>query len=124
MLYYVLFDKIYKEEIAQLVAGGMNEEQAKKEAPSIKETQKMLQKWEQNDPETINLWREMNNWAFAGFDESWRCASSIAVGTVFKYRTTSGHNSFHFFDLILEIADCVVLDFCLKQHPFNDDATG
>ena len=70
--YYVLFDKHYREEIKQLVAGGMDEEQAKQEAPLIKEAREMLVKWEQNDPEVRNLWKMMNDWVYAGFDETYK----------------------------------------------------
>ena len=70
--YYVLFDKHYREEIKQLVADGMDEEQAKQEAPLIKEAREMLVKWEQNDPEIRNLWKMMNDWVYAGFDETYK----------------------------------------------------
>ena len=70
--YYVLFDKHYREEIRELVAQGVNEEQAKQEAPLIKEAHQMLVKWEQNDPEVRALWEKMNNWVYAGFDETYK----------------------------------------------------
>ena len=70
--YYVLFDKHYREEIKQLVADGMDEEQAKQEAPLIKEAREMLVKWEQNDPEVRALWKMMNDWVYAGFDETYK----------------------------------------------------
>ncbi|MCR4920534.1 MAG: arginine--tRNA ligase [Bacteroidaceae bacterium] len=70
--YYVAFDKHYREEVKQLVAQGMDEEQAKQEAPLIKEAHEMLVKWEQNDPEVRALWRRMNEWVYAGFDETYR----------------------------------------------------
>ena len=70
--YYVAFDKHYREEVKQLVAQGMDEEQAKQEAPLIKEAHAMLVKWEQNDPEVRALWRKMNEWVYAGFDETYR----------------------------------------------------
>jgi arginyl-tRNA synthetase len=70
--YYVRFDKEYSKQIAELVAGGMNEETAKKEAPLIKEAQAMLLRWEQNDPEVRALWARMNEWVYAGFDETYR----------------------------------------------------
>ena len=70
--YYVLFDKHYREEIKQLVAQGMDEEKAKQEAPLIKEAHEMLVKWEQNDPEMRTLWEKMNNWVYAGFDETYK----------------------------------------------------
>ena len=70
--YYVAFDKHYREEVKQLVAQGMDEEQAKQEAPLIKEAHEMLVKWEQNDPEVRALWRKMNEWVYAGFDETYK----------------------------------------------------
>ena len=78
--YYVAFDKHYREEVralaAQLVASGLPaeqaEEKAKQEAPLIKEAHEMLVKWEQNDPEVRALWEKMNNWVYAGFDETYR----------------------------------------------------
>ena len=70
--YYVLFDKHYREEVKQLVAQGMDEEQAKQEAPLIKEAHQMLVKWEQGDKEVRQLWATMNSWVYAGFDETYR----------------------------------------------------
>ena len=70
--YYVLFDKHYREEVKNLVLQGMDEETAKQEAPLIKEAHDMLVKWEQNDPETRSLWRMMNEWVYAGFDETYK----------------------------------------------------
>ena len=70
--YYVLFDKHYREEVKHLVAGGMDEEKAKQEAPLIKEAHQMLVKWEQNDPEVRALWQKMNSWVYAGFDETYQ----------------------------------------------------
>jgi len=70
--YYVRFDKEYKAQIKDLMAGGMDEETAKKEAPLIKEAQAMLVKWEQNDPEVRALWQKMNEWVYAGFDETYK----------------------------------------------------
>ena len=70
--YYVAFDKHYHEEIKELVAQGMDEEKAKQEAPLIKEAHEMLVKWEQNDPEVRSLWKKMNEWVYAGFDETYK----------------------------------------------------
>ena len=70
--YYVAFDKHYREEIKELVAQGMDEEKAKQEAPLIKEAHEMLMKWENNDPEVRALWEKMNNWVYAGFDETYK----------------------------------------------------
>ena len=70
--YYVRFDKEYKAQIAGLMAEGMDEETAKKEAPLIKEAQEMLRRWEANDPEVRSLWAKMNEWVYAGFDETYK----------------------------------------------------
>ena len=70
--YYVAFDKHYRDEIKDLVAQGMDEEKVKQEAPLIKEAHEMLVKWEQNDPEVRALWEKMNNWVYAGFDETYK----------------------------------------------------
>ena len=78
--YYVAFDKHYREEVKalkeQFVAEGMDaeaaEERAKREAPLIVEAHEMLVKWEQNDPEVRALWAKMNDWVYAGFDETYK----------------------------------------------------
>ena len=83
--YYVAFDKHYRAEVAELkakyVAEGMDEEQAEKKAKEesslIKEAHEMLVKWEQNDPEVRALWKKMNDWVYAGFDETYK---ALGVG--------------------------------------------
>ncbi len=70
--YYVEFDKAYKKEIENLVAQGLTEEQAKKEAPLIKEAQDMLLKWEQKDEHVLQLWNMMNAWVYAGFEKTYK----------------------------------------------------
>ena len=70
--YYVEFDKHYKAEIKQLMEQGMEEEQAKREAPLMVEAQKMLKRWEEGDKEIRDLWQQMNGWVYAGFDETYR----------------------------------------------------
>ncbi len=70
--YYVRFDKEYKAQIAELMAKGMDEETAKREAPLMLEAQEMLRKWEANDPEVRSLWEKMNSWVYAGFDETYQ----------------------------------------------------
>lgn len=70
--FYVLFDKKYKEEIAVLVAKGLEKKVAEKEAPLLKEAQEMLLKWEQNDTEVRALWEKMNAWVYAGFDITYK----------------------------------------------------
>ena len=70
--YYVRFDKEYRKQIAELMAGGMSEDDAKREAPLMKEAQAMLLKWEQGDKEVRELWEKMNSWVYAGFDETYK----------------------------------------------------
>ncbi len=70
--YYVRFDKEYKAQIAELMAAGKDEETAKREAPLMLEAQEMLRKWEANDPEVRGLWAKMNEWVYAGFDETYK----------------------------------------------------
>lgn len=70
--YYVEFDKAYKKEIEALISQGLTEEQAKKEAPMIKEAQEMLLKWEQKDEHVLKLWKMMNDWVYAGFEVTYK----------------------------------------------------
>lgn len=70
--YYVRFDKEYRKQVAEMVANGMDEETAKREAPLMKEAQAMLLKWEQGDKEVRDLWAKMNSWVYAGFDETYK----------------------------------------------------
>ncbi|MEI7420536.1 MAG: arginine--tRNA ligase [Prolixibacteraceae bacterium] len=70
--YYVRFDQQYKQEIAELIAAGRTEDQAKDEAPCMAETREMLLKWEANDPAVRHLWKTMNGWVYAGFDETYK----------------------------------------------------
>ncbi len=70
--FYVLFDKEYKKQVAALKASGIEEENAKKEAPLLQEAQEMLRQWENNQPEIRNLWSMMNAWVYKGFDETYR----------------------------------------------------
>lgn len=69
--YYVAFDKAYKEQIAHLVSKGIPQEQAEKEAPIMQFAVDLLQKWEQHDPETYELWRTMNSWVYEGFNKTY-----------------------------------------------------
>lgn len=70
--YYVKFNDEYKKEIEELVAGGKTKEEAEKEAPIMKQAQQMLVDWEAGVPEVIDLWKEMNSWVYAGFDETYK----------------------------------------------------
>ena len=85
--YYVEFDKAYKAEIKELVAGGMDEESAKREAPIMKEAQAMLRKWEAKDPEVYALWEKMNGWVYKGFDETYR-AMGVSFDKVYYESNT------------------------------------
>ena len=69
--YYVKFDQEYKKQVQELMGKGMSKVQAEKEAPLIKEAQQMLSKWENDDPETVELWKDMNNWVLEGFDKTY-----------------------------------------------------
>ena len=69
--YYVLFDKKYKEELAALQAKGLTKEEAEEQSTLMQEAREMLRKWEANDAETVNLWKLMNGWVYAGFDETY-----------------------------------------------------
>ena len=71
--YYVRFDKEYKAQVKSLMeTQGLNEEDAKKQAPLLLEAQSMLKKWEDGDPEVVALWKKMNSWVYAGFDETYK----------------------------------------------------
>jgi len=70
--YYVKFDQVYKNQIAEIVAEGLNEEEAKKNASIIMEAQEMLRKWEAGDKKVIDLWTMMNGWVYHGFDETYK----------------------------------------------------
>ena len=83
--FYVLFDKHYRAEVAELTAKfreeGLDDEAAKakaeQESPLMKEAHEMLVKWEANDPEVRALWEKMNSWVYAGFDETYK---ALGVG--------------------------------------------
>jgi len=85
--YYVVFDKHYKNEINELTARGLEEEQAKKEAPLMKEAQEMLRKWEEKDEEVYQLWETMNGWVYEGFDQTYE-AMGVSFDKVFKESET------------------------------------
>jgi arginyl-tRNA synthetase len=70
--YYVIFDKEYKKEIEALKGEGQTEEEAKKNAPLIKEAQTMLQQWEAGDEGVVSLWKTMNEWVYAGFNVTYK----------------------------------------------------
>jgi arginyl-tRNA synthetase len=70
--YYVMYDKIYKEQVQQLTVSGKDKETAEKEALILKEAQTMLLKWEQNDTEVTQLWKKMNGWVYDGFNATYK----------------------------------------------------
>lgn len=70
--YYVLFEKWYRDQVAELVSQGRSEEEARREAPVILEAQELLRKWEDGDRETLELWRTMNQWVYNGFDQTYK----------------------------------------------------
>ena len=70
--YYVKFDQEYKKEIAQLIAKGKTEEEAKKQAPLLIAAQQMLLKWEAGDTQVVSLWKTMNSWVYSGFEVTYK----------------------------------------------------
>ncbi len=70
--YYVKFDSVYKKEIAELIASGTSEEEAKTKAPFLLKAQEMLRKWEEGDDTVVALWKQMNGWVYQGFEETYR----------------------------------------------------
>lgn len=71
--FYVAFDKHFKEEVKELMGKeGLSEDEAKEKSPLMAEAREMLRKWEQNDPEVRQLWKMMNEWVYAGFDETYK----------------------------------------------------
>jgi arginyl-tRNA synthetase len=85
--YYVKYNDAYKAEVETLVAGGMSKEDAEKEAPIQKAAQAMLLKWEQGDAETIELWKRMNEWVYAGFDVTYKKIGSDFFKTYYESNT-------------------------------------
>lgn len=69
--YYVIFDQEHKKQLAELKSQGHSDEEAKKNAPLLLEAQDMLRKWEANDPATISLWKQMNEWVYEGFEQTY-----------------------------------------------------
>ena len=85
--YYVEFNNMYKQEVEELVAGGMDKEEAEKNAPSLKEAQEMLLKWENNDPEVRALWNKMNGWVYDGFDKTYESLGISFDRTYYESQT-------------------------------------
>ena len=85
--YYVKYNDAYKAEVEQLIASGLSKEEAEKEAPIQKAAQAMLLKWEQGDAETIDLWKRMNTWVYAGFDVTYKKIGSDFFKTYYESNT-------------------------------------
>ena len=85
--YYVKYNDAYKAEVEALVAKGMTKEEAEKEAPIQKAAQEMLLKWEQGDAATMDLWKRMNTWVYAGFDETYQKIGSDFYKTYYESNT-------------------------------------
>jgi len=85
--YYVKYNYAYKAEVEALVAKGMTKEEAEKEAPIQKAAQEMLLKWEQGDAATMDLWKRMNTWVYAGFDETYQKIGSDFYKTYYESNT-------------------------------------
>ncbi len=84
---YVAFDKMYKAQVAELVAGGMSEEEAKKAAPALADVHKMLVDWEAGDPKVRQLWSMMNGWVFDGFNETYKALGISFDKTYYEHDT-------------------------------------
>jgi arginyl-tRNA synthetase len=85
--YYVKYNNAYKAEVEQLIAGGMSKEEAEQAAPIHKAAQAMLLKWEQGDVETMDLWKRMNEWVYAGFDVTYKKIGSDFFKTYYESNT-------------------------------------
>jgi arginyl-tRNA synthetase len=85
--YYVLFGNEYKRQVEELTAAGMNKEAAEKEAPIMRAAQQMLVDWEAGKPEVMKLWRTMNSWVYAGFDETYKRIGSDFDKTYYESET-------------------------------------
>ena len=85
--YYVLFGEEHKKQMAELIAEGMDKEKAEKEAPIMKAAQQMLVDWEAGKPDVIALWKKMNSWVYAGFDETYRRIGSDFDKTYYESNT-------------------------------------
>ncbi len=85
--YYVAFDKAYKAEIKELMASGMSEDEAKKEAPIMKEASQMLRLWEAKDPEVYGMWEMMNGWVYEGFAKTYKAMGVDFDRTYYESQT-------------------------------------
>jgi arginyl-tRNA synthetase len=85
--YYVKFNDVYKEQVAELIAAGKTKDEAEKEAPIMKATQQMLLDWEDGKPEVMELWRTMNGWVYAGFDVTYNSIGADFDKTYYESNT-------------------------------------
>lgn len=85
--YYVKFNEVYKAQIADLEQGGMSTPEAEKEAPIMLEAQQMLLDWEKGKPDIMELWKKMNGWVYAGFDETYKQTGSDFDKTYYESET-------------------------------------
>jgi len=85
--YYVKFNDVYKEQVAELIAAGKAKDEAEKEAPIMKATQQMLLDWEDGKPEVMELWRTMNSWVYAGFDVTYNSIGADFDKTYYESNT-------------------------------------
>ncbi len=85
--YYVKFNDVYKQEMNELISGGMTKDEAEKKAPIMLETQQMLKDWEDGHPQVMDLWRKMNGWVYEGFDVTYRNIGSDFDKTYYESDT-------------------------------------
>jgi arginyl-tRNA synthetase len=85
--YYVKFNDVYKEQVAELIAAGKTKDEAEKEAPIMKATQQMLLDWEDGKPEVMELWKTMNGWVYAGFDVTYNSIGADFDKTYYESNT-------------------------------------
>ncbi|MCZ2222276.1 MAG: arginine--tRNA ligase [Chitinophagales bacterium] len=85
--YYVKFNEVYKQQVDELIAKGMDEKQAEANAPIMKDTQQMLLDWEAGKPDVIGLWKKMNSWVYTGFDETYQKIGSDFDKTYYESNT-------------------------------------
>ncbi|MFZ1304367.1 MAG: arginine--tRNA ligase, partial [Ferruginibacter sp.] len=85
--YYVKFNEVYKEQVAELIAAGTAKDVAEKEAPIMKATQQMLLDWEDGKPEVMELWKTMNGWVYAGFDVTYNSIGADFDKTYYESNT-------------------------------------
>ena len=87
--FYVLFDKHYKAELEALMASGKSKEEAEAASELMAEARAMLRRWEEGDEETVAIWRMMNSWVYAGFDETYERMASASTRSTTSPRPTS-----------------------------------